>query len=238
MRNLTGFINEAEKSKKQKEYQEFFDKKLKKYGVDSPAKLSDEEKKKFFDEVDKGWKGDGEKVEESTEEKIEEKKVEEDFDSEEEEEKEEMDDKKEDDDKKVEKEEDEEEDEDDEEVNEAKNFKVGDKVKVTKDFGNGINSVGKGVRGKVLSIDSDDVAIIEKNNDKREWVAITHLALDESEVNEATKDALSRMDGLHSYKLSDQIKKNITTISNELLKEGFEKDDILDFFNDLVKKTL
>lgn len=41
-------------------YQEFFQKLLKKYGVDSPDELSDEDKKKFFEEVDKGWKSDKE----------------------------------------------------------------------------------------------------------------------------------------------------------------------------------
>lgn len=38
------------------EYQKFFDKTLKKYGVESPEDLSKEDKKKFFDEIDKGWK--------------------------------------------------------------------------------------------------------------------------------------------------------------------------------------
>ena len=33
MKKLTNFINEAEKSKKQKEYQEFFTKKLKEFDV-------------------------------------------------------------------------------------------------------------------------------------------------------------------------------------------------------------
>ena len=42
------------------EYQKFFDKKLKKYKVSSPSELSDEEKKKFFDEIDKEWTGDHE----------------------------------------------------------------------------------------------------------------------------------------------------------------------------------
>ena len=46
------------------EYQKFFDKKLAKYKVDSPEDLSDEEKKKFFNEIDKEWKGDNEKAEE------------------------------------------------------------------------------------------------------------------------------------------------------------------------------
>ena len=41
-------------------YKEFFDKKLKKFGVKSPAGLDKAEKKKFFDEVDKEWKGDNE----------------------------------------------------------------------------------------------------------------------------------------------------------------------------------
>jgi len=49
-----------EQSDKQKAYQEFFEKTLKKYGVKSPSELSDEDKKKFFDEVDAGWNADDE----------------------------------------------------------------------------------------------------------------------------------------------------------------------------------
>ena len=41
-------------------YQKFFDAKLKKYGVKSPAELSDGEKKKFYNEIDKEWEGDNE----------------------------------------------------------------------------------------------------------------------------------------------------------------------------------
>ena len=80
MKKLTNFINEAEKSKKQKEYQEFFDKKLKKFDVDSPAKLSDADKKKFFNEIEKEW----------DQEPTNEKQVEEDYDSEEDEDSKEM----------------------------------------------------------------------------------------------------------------------------------------------------
>ena len=48
------------------EYQEFFQKCLKKFGVESPAELeSDEKKKEFFDYVDKNWKGDNEKAEDT-----------------------------------------------------------------------------------------------------------------------------------------------------------------------------
>ena len=36
-------------------YQKFFENLLKKYGVKSPEELSDEKKKKFYDEVDSGW---------------------------------------------------------------------------------------------------------------------------------------------------------------------------------------
>jgi hypothetical protein len=43
------------------EYQKFFNDKLKKFDVKSPSELSDEDKKKFFDEIDKEWKGDNEK---------------------------------------------------------------------------------------------------------------------------------------------------------------------------------
>ena len=41
-------------------YQKFFTKALKKFGVDSPADLKDDEKKKFYDYVDKNWTGDHE----------------------------------------------------------------------------------------------------------------------------------------------------------------------------------
>ncbi len=45
------FINE------ESAYQTFFNKKLKEYGVKSPAELGDK-KKKFFDEIEKEWTGD------------------------------------------------------------------------------------------------------------------------------------------------------------------------------------
>ncbi len=37
-------------------YKEFFDAKLKSYGVKSQSELSEDQKKKFFDEVDAEWK--------------------------------------------------------------------------------------------------------------------------------------------------------------------------------------
>ena len=57
-----------EKSAKQNEasgdkeaYQKFFNKTLKKFGINSPADLkSDEEKKKFYDYIDKNWTADHE----------------------------------------------------------------------------------------------------------------------------------------------------------------------------------
>tara|TARA_Y100000590_G_scaffold366069_1_gene425244 strand:+ start:132 stop:305 length:174 start_codon:yes stop_codon:yes gene_type:complete len=42
------------------EYQAFFNKKLKKYGVSSPSELSAADKKKFYDEIDAEWEGDNE----------------------------------------------------------------------------------------------------------------------------------------------------------------------------------
>lgn len=51
---------EEEKGDKE-EYQKFFNKTLKKYNVDEPDQLSDEDKKKFYDEIDAGWKADNEK---------------------------------------------------------------------------------------------------------------------------------------------------------------------------------
>ena len=43
------------------EYQKFFNDKLKKFDVKSVSELSDEDKKKFFNEIDKEWEGDNEK---------------------------------------------------------------------------------------------------------------------------------------------------------------------------------
>mgnify|MGYP001179742463 CR=1 FL=1 len=42
------------------EYKKFFDAKLKKYDVKSPAELSDADKKKFYDEIDAEWESDSE----------------------------------------------------------------------------------------------------------------------------------------------------------------------------------
>jgi hypothetical protein len=52
-----------EESEKQKKYQAFFKKALKKFGAKSPAELDDEKKKEFFDYIDKNWKGEDEKKE-------------------------------------------------------------------------------------------------------------------------------------------------------------------------------
>ena len=58
MRSLGQIILEQEKSKKQKEYEDFFKAKLAEYGVESPADLSTEEKRKFFNEIEKEWDGE------------------------------------------------------------------------------------------------------------------------------------------------------------------------------------
>lgn len=53
------------------QYQEFFRNKLKEYGVESPNDLSYDEKKKFFDEVEKDWaSGKNSKNENTDEEKL------------------------------------------------------------------------------------------------------------------------------------------------------------------------
>ena len=49
-----------EQSEKQKKYQAFFNKALKKFGVKSPAELEGEKKKEFFDYVDKHYEADQE----------------------------------------------------------------------------------------------------------------------------------------------------------------------------------
>jgi len=57
---------EVELLEKSEEYQKFFQSALKKFGIDSPAELSDEKKKEFFDYVDKNWEGENEEDEEET----------------------------------------------------------------------------------------------------------------------------------------------------------------------------
>jgi len=47
-------------SEKQKKYQKFFDKTLAKYDAETPADLSAADKKKFFEEIDRGWKSEEE----------------------------------------------------------------------------------------------------------------------------------------------------------------------------------
>ena len=58
---------EEELSDKQKKYQAFFQKALKKFGVKSPSELEGDKKKEFFDYVDKNWEGDNEEDEEEAE---------------------------------------------------------------------------------------------------------------------------------------------------------------------------
>ena len=48
----------AEEEGDKEDYMKFFAGKMKKYGVKSPAELSDEDKKKFFNEIEKDWKHD------------------------------------------------------------------------------------------------------------------------------------------------------------------------------------
>jgi hypothetical protein len=50
------------------EYQKFFQGMLKKFGVKSPAELSGDKEKEFYDAIDAGWKADDEKKEENLEE--------------------------------------------------------------------------------------------------------------------------------------------------------------------------
>ena len=66
MREVQKKLKEKEVSEEEgdkEEYTAFVNKTLKKYGVKSPADLSPEDKKRFYDELDAGWKGDDEKPE-------------------------------------------------------------------------------------------------------------------------------------------------------------------------------
>ena len=55
--------NISEASGDKEAYKKFFDAALKKFKVSSPAELKGDQKKKFFDYIDKGWEGDNEKAE-------------------------------------------------------------------------------------------------------------------------------------------------------------------------------
>ena len=58
MESLSSFVRRSlNESDAQDKYQAFFKEKLEKYGVGSPAELDEEEKKKFFAEIKKEWKG-------------------------------------------------------------------------------------------------------------------------------------------------------------------------------------
>ena len=62
--NVSEEVELDEASGDKEAYKKFFDAALKKFKIDSPADLkSDEEKKKFFDYIDKNWEGDNEKAE-------------------------------------------------------------------------------------------------------------------------------------------------------------------------------
>jgi len=52
--------SQEEQSDKQKKYQAFFNKALKKFGVKSPSELKGDKKKEFFDYVDANYKADKE----------------------------------------------------------------------------------------------------------------------------------------------------------------------------------
>ena len=62
IKKQTGVVKESldEESDKQKKYQAFFQKALKKFGVKTPAELEGDKKKEFFDYVDAGYEADNE----------------------------------------------------------------------------------------------------------------------------------------------------------------------------------
>jgi len=73
-----GSIREAEEAKKsdlQKSYQDYFQAKLAKFGVESPADLDEEKKKEFFNEIAADWEA-GKGVKDSEKEKVEKEKEE------------------------------------------------------------------------------------------------------------------------------------------------------------------
>ena len=66
MLNFREWLRESDEKKEGKEtYKDFFQGKLDKYKVKSPSELSDEDKKKFFDEVDSEWEDEKEEPEDN-----------------------------------------------------------------------------------------------------------------------------------------------------------------------------
>ena len=66
MLNFREWLRESDEKKEGKEsYKDFFQGKLDKYKVKSPSELSDEDKSKFFDEIDSEWEGEKEEPEDN-----------------------------------------------------------------------------------------------------------------------------------------------------------------------------
>ena len=61
--NVSEEVELDEASGDKEAYKKFFNAALKKFKVSSPAELKGDDKKKFFDYIDKGWEGDNEKAE-------------------------------------------------------------------------------------------------------------------------------------------------------------------------------
>jgi len=58
-------------------------------------------------------------------------------------------------------------------------------------------------------------------------------------VNERLSNSeMKRMDGLHSYKKMDESLKTLVFIGRELIEEGFEKDDVIEYIQQKVTKRL
>ncbi len=53
--NIEFETNKHQELMEEKDYQEFFNSKLKEWGVKSPAELDKEKRRKFFSEIQKEW---------------------------------------------------------------------------------------------------------------------------------------------------------------------------------------
>lgn len=66
MKRFKEILQEKLKEEKETEYQKFFKKKLKEWGVESPAELDDDDKDDFFKEIDDEWDGEKEEIDEKS----------------------------------------------------------------------------------------------------------------------------------------------------------------------------
>jgi len=81
------------------------------------------------------------------------------------------------------------------------------------------------------------------NDDKLKLAKIQAMmdrerSLKEDDLNEISRDAYDRMEGLANQRDLNELKDLIMILGGEWANEGFENEDIVDYFEDLVYKLV